>query len=724
MGTFERIRKMSPLILAAFAVIFIGFMVASDADIQTLIKQGNDPATAAICEINGDKILYKDYAERVNQQIEQMRSQQQNPDAEINELEIRSQVWDQMVEELLLKQEAEKVGVFVTDEEIADQLLENPPDYLRRSFTDTAGNFNKKLYLELVTNPERLINYMGKDPSQIPAEEKAKAVGNFRNDLVMIGNYLRQQKLSQGVMTAVNTAGGMISQNFASEKYTIDNSTADVNFLYFPSSAVKPEQVKVSEDEIKKYYDENKTSFKQKNQRKFKFVTFLIQPSSDDSTRSERKIQKVLTDLQAGTDLATTDSIFDIKMSEYLGDTKDWSLVQDIDNMKAGYLVNAPERQVIGPVRLPDGTYFFRLDGRRSGTNEVVKASHILINFNNNKDSAKAEAEKIMARARKGEDFAKLATELSQDKGSAAQGGDVGYFGKGKMVKPFEEACFATNPGSITGPVESDFGYHIIKVTDRKSEELKYSEIKFSPTISNSTRNKLFMDANSLAKQVEEGAPFDTVAHRLSLQAIESPFVDKTRPLMNSRALTNDIFDAELGAVLPPRDLKTYGLIVAQVLEERKEGISDLKDVHDVIKAKLVKIKQLDAVKAQAEAAYNQVKSAGTLSMAQGFEVKNAVAVKNNGVVQGVGQDYGFTANVFKLAPSTINAPVRGELGYYIIEVTNRQMPDAKTVKSALKDYSKQLSASSRQQVFYQWFQHIKETAKIDDMRSKFYQEY
>ncbi|MCX8055276.1 MAG: SurA N-terminal domain-containing protein, partial [Ignavibacteria bacterium] len=79
---------------------------------------GSNPQTAAIAYINGEKILYKDFQERVNQAIEQQRAQMQNPEAEIDQNQIMTQVWDQMISEIILKQEAEKLGIKVTNNEI------------------------------------------------------------------------------------------------------------------------------------------------------------------------------------------------------------------------------------------------------------------------------------------------------------------------------------------------------------------------------------------------------------------------------------------------------------------------------------------------------------------------------------------------------------------------------------------------------------------------------
>jgi peptidyl-prolyl cis-trans isomerase C len=104
---------------------------------------------------------------------------------------------------------------------------------------------------------------------------------------------------------------------------------------------------------------------------------------------------------------------------------------------------------------------------------ESVKASHILFRLPENADSpakkeTRARAEKVLASVRSGGDFAALARDNSQDPGSAAQGGDLGFFARGQMVPVFEEAAFALKPGEVSGIVESDFGFHIIKVAERR----------------------------------------------------------------------------------------------------------------------------------------------------------------------------------------------------------------------------------------------------------------
>ncbi len=109
---------------------------------------------------------------------------------------------------------------------------------------------------------------------------------------------------------------------------------------------------------------------------------------------------------------------------------------------------------------------------------EMVKARHILIRvapaaLEEDKKKAKEKAEDILKKIKDGEDFSKLASDLSDDPGSKSKGGDLGFFPKGRMVKPFEDAAFSLKPGETSGIVETQFGFHIIKVEERKDASVE-----------------------------------------------------------------------------------------------------------------------------------------------------------------------------------------------------------------------------------------------------------
>ncbi len=456
MGTFEQIRRISPYFFGLFAVLLVLFFTIGDQTVtDALTGSRNNPQNQVIGEVNEDVIYYVEFEEKVRERVEQQRNQQENPEEQIDETQIRKQIWNEMVERLLLKQEAEKAGIFITNNMIRDELIENPPQYLKQSFLDSAGNFQEDLYLTLVTNPDEIVNYMGVDPSQLTQDQINQQVSQFRNDLLLIEDFLRQQKLTQSVQTVAKTSSSIISPAYAEAKYIRDNSSASVSYIAIKIAELKNSEVEVSESEIKNYYDKNKEYYKQNAQRKIKYVSFPITPSSDDTARAVRRINIVMEALNGTDDPQAKDSIFDVKLSEYSGTTHDYTYISEVPPEIISVVGMAEENEIIGPVRTREGTSFFRVDDRRSGENISVKASHILIDFGNDKDSAKAEADRILREARADGDFASLAMQYSDDPGSKMNGGDLGYFGKGQMVAPFEEAAFAAEKGEITGPVES-----------------------------------------------------------------------------------------------------------------------------------------------------------------------------------------------------------------------------------------------------------------------------
>ena len=142
---------------------------------------------------------------------------------------------------------------------------------------------------------------------------------------------------------------------------------------------------------------------------------------------------------------------------------------------------------------------------------DEVKASHILIKTiddeNNElsdekKAEAKEKAQEVLAKVKSGEDFATLAKEYSEDTGSAINGGDLDFFPRGYMVEPFEKAAFSMKVGEVSDLVESNFGYHIIKVTDKVDEQKPFDEVKddIKTTLQSENYNKQIEKLKSNAK--------------------------------------------------------------------------------------------------------------------------------------------------------------------------------------------------------------------------------
>jgi peptidyl-prolyl cis-trans isomerase D len=499
--------------------------------------------------------------------------------------------------------------------------------------------------------------------------------------------------------------------------------------LSFSMSKIFPTKVsRLREEEIKQYYEENKQFYPEKPRRKIKYAIFKIVPSQQDTNLVQKSINKFAEELSKLTDISERSKLFEKKFKEYNGEISDFKLAKDLPSQLAAYITTTPIGQVVGPIQTSDGVYFIRLEDIRKGENEVVRASHILIEFGNNKDSALAFAKEILAKAKKGEEFETLARKYSQDKGSAMNGGDLGYFGKGMMVKPFEDACFAAKPGEIIGPIETQFGYHIIKIYDKKSDEYKYSFIKFAPTVSRTTERILARNAKMLKEKVEKGTPFESAAKEFNVVARTTDFFERTRPVLGSNYLTSLAFEAKVGEVLEPFELKNQGIIVAQVVDERKGGFTPLEDLREKIKFTLMKRKKLDLLEKKANEVYNRIKNLGTLQAVQQIDstlnFHDWHDIRSNGFITGFGQDYAFTEKIFLVPMNSIVPPFRGERGYYIFEVYRRVVPDEVTVKNEWRKSYNNIVSNWRQSAYMLWFNKVKENAEIKDYRYKFYRDF
>ncbi len=723
MGAITRIRQLSPYFLAVVAVLFIVFMVVQDSSCTSIRQQGQSPENRAIAEVNGEVIteavyerMVRDMAERMRQQNAQAVQQGQQPQ-ELSDEQIRQQVFDQLIDEVLHKQEAEKLGLVVTEDELVDVMLVNPPPELQ-FFKDSTGRFQKELWQELVTNPQRYGEMLAEQGA--PAEQVEQQQALWDKTLADIEKNLRVQKLQEAITAAVGAAASVPSPSFAEVDYVSNNSTADVRFIAISADQITDTTIKPSDAEMKAYYEKNKQYYIQKPARKLKYAVFKQVPSAKDSARALKQSAELMQVFSTVTDVAKRDSIFTEKMQQFGGTSKDYTLLSDVDPTASIVLQSLAKGDVFGPLNAADGIRYYRVDDRREASSPTVRASHILITFDTNKDSALAVANKILARARSGEDFGMLAMTNSKDPGSAQQQGDLGYFGKGRMVPEFEKAAFEAEVGQIVGPVESQFGYHIIKVTDRQNTEIKYSEITIAPKVSTSTKQSIISNALKMEKEITDGGVIDSVAKAYNLKVQETRFFNARSPMLGSAELTAWAFSASKGDV-KRIDIERTGLVVAQLTNIREKGIKPFEDVKEDIQRTLTLRKKLDMLKSKAEQVAQACKASGTLDAAKSIdstlEVRIQTGLRDNGQLTGFGGDYVSTNAAFKQPIGQIGSPIRGKRAWVIMVVDQRTDADMAAFKKDRAAHLRNLTSRFQQSAYYSWIQQVRENATIVDKR-------
>ena len=727
MGIISRMRDISPYMLVIFVVSFIAFMVASDSNIGTIL---NSSSTGSVVgTINGEEVSYQEFELRVKEQADMQR--QQNPQAEVDENIIRQAVWDQFVEEALIRQAGQAAGIKVTQDEVLDIMLDSPPEYLTRNFTDSTGTFNRQAYLDVMTNPDMIAQNIaaGKKAGMIPESvDPAEEVAKFKNSLLKIEDFMYKSRLLEHFRRASGTAASIVSPTYLKNKYVNESSTFDFDYIHFNVNNVDAKSIgKPTDQELQAEYEIVKEFTKQKPARKIKYVSFPLEPSKQDTLVASKKIARIQQSLVEAITPEAKVAAFDQYFAEYSGSQLDYQSVKKLAPDVAAILGAGKQGDVIGPISLQSGTFIYKVDSLRSGVNELVKASHILIKFGSNKDSAKAFASQVLARAKKGEDFAALALEYSQDPGSKDRGGEYDYFPKGQMVKPFEDACFNNAPGSLVGPVETDFGYHIIKVSDKISEEIKYSEIMVTIGMTMNTKKQLRRDALSFKQQLDDGQNIESLAKKLKKNVVETMFFDTQMPVLGSQSLTSFAFSNEVGAISEPMELKYYGIVVAQITGKREAGLRPFEDMKDELAQKVIFKKKMNILKSKANSVYQKIKSSDRLfavtQIDPTIEVKTAAKVRNNGLVNGVGNEPVLTQKALLAPLNKINEPVAGDNGWYIYQVIQKTNADMSGFAKSKKDMQMTLSTQSASSAYSQWFNALKDKADIQDYRGKLFRD-
>ena len=727
MGIISRMRDISPYMLVIFVVSFIAFMVASDSNIGTIL---NSSSTGSVVgTINGEEVSYQEFELRVKEQADMQR--QQNPQAEVDENIIRQAVWDQFVEEALIRQAGQAAGIKVTQDEVLDIMLDSPPEYLTRNFTDSTGTFNRQAYLDVMTNPDMIAQNIaaGKKAGMIPESvDPAEEVAKFKNSLLKIEDFMYKSRLLEHFRRASGTAASIVSPTYLKNKYVNESSTFDFDYIHFNVNNVDAKSIgKPTDQELQAEYEIVKEFTKQKPARKIKYVSFPLEPSKEDTLVASKKIARIQQSLVEAITPEAKVAAFDQYFAEYSGSQLDYQPVKKLAPDVAAILGAGKQGDVIGPITLQSGTFIYKVDSLRSGVNELVKASHILIKFGSNKDSAKAFASQVLARAKKGEDFAALALEYSQDPGSKDRGGEYDYFPKGQMVKPFEDACFNNAPGSVVGPVETDFGYHIIKVSDKISEEIKYSEIMVTVGMTMNTKKQLRRDALSFKQQLDDGQNIESLAKKLKKNVVETMFFDTQMPVLGSQSLTSFAFSNEVGAISEPMELKYYGIVVAQITGKREAGLRPFEDMKEELAQKVIFKKKMNILKSKANSVYQKIKSSDRLfavtQIDPTIEVKTAAKVRNNGLVNGVGNEPVLTQKALLAPLNKINEPVAGDNGWYIYQVIQKTNADMSGFAKSKKDMQMTLSTQSASSAYSQWFNALKDKADIQDYRGKLFRD-
>ncbi len=638
MAILAKIRQRSALLIAVIALSLFAFVA------QDLFTKGNfSQSSKDVGSVNGENILFQSFNEKVNN-IEKSGRGTSN-------IQAVNQVWDQEVSIALINAEIKKLGIRAGEKQIIEGLKNNQNIGGNKTFQDDKGVFSiAKLQEYFKTNP-------GNEELYKTAQTEAAANAKIQIYFAML----------KGGFNSTKADG--------KAKYEMETNKVSFDYVAVPFSSIKDDKVKISDDEMIAFMKTNEKKYKAEETREINYVLMEDKASASDESEAKNAINELLTgkvgDSTGG--FNTTKDIVSF-VNENSDKPYDSSYVakKDLPAAVAEQLYNLPAGAAFGPYM--DGQMYCvsKSLGRKSGIS--AKASHVLISYEGTqvpnkkekrtKEEAKAKAELLFSQIQANPSSFMMSAFTASDDSSSQQGGDLGYFAPGQMVKPFNDFVFNNSVGKI-GLVETDFGFHIINITD-KQDGVRLATLARKIAPSEKTTEDIYTKATTFEMKANDKT-FDAAAKELKLTV--APVVkfkaldENVGSLGNQRQIVRWAFskEAKVGEI-KRFDIANVGQVIATVIKANPKGLLSIEDakmqVEPILrnkkKAEMIRAKMKGTIEAIAKANATIVQTATDMTMA-------------NPSILNAGQEYKVVGTAFATAAGKTSAIIDGTSGVFII---------------------------------------------------------
>jgi len=708
MALINTIREKSGWAVGTVAVGMLLFIVGGDlvGGKNRLFNRNEN----VVGEVAGEKVELADYNNSLEQAKQAFIAQQQRQPDDQALGYLRDQAWNQTIYRMAFKPEWDKLGLSVSDDELVDMVQgDNISPGIKQAFTDQkTGQFDKA----------RLVEYL-KNLDKLPPENQA-AWHNFESNLPaerLANKYNALLKNSVYVTTAE-----------AKRFDTNQNTKETLKYLFVPYGSISDSSVKVTDAQLQAFLDKNKGKYKVEDGRSVEYISIPVVASKEDSASVKTSMAELATQFAS----APVDSLFVSANSEQPYNKAFRSPADLPEELRKQLPLT--QGKIYGPYA-EAGTYsLYKVTGTGVGKQAAARASHILIKADGKtpeaKAAAKAKAQDILNKIKGGADFAALARQFGTD-GTKDQGGDLGWFGQGRMVPEFEKAIFAaTAPGLLPNVVETSFGYHVIKITAAPTKQTyQVAEVKKTIAPSDATREVAYAKAQQLKGEATDLDGFrKLVTKDKTLQKQEAKNLDRgarrVNNLQNARELVRWAFgfnqtgtETKVGDVSEVYEMGDQ-YVIAALTDERAKGTATVANLKPELSA-------LVRNEAKATQIIGKLAKTGSLEeIATKYGPTAQVGTAENVVLgQGSIPNVGFeplaVGKAYALKSGQKSAPVAGEQGVLIIEPVTIAAPPV--ANANLKAVQQQLAQQRAQQQDGKIYEAIKAHANVKDNRTKFF---
>ena len=702
MAVLGNLRKNSFVLIAVIGMALFAFVIAGVFDGSGF--QSQEP----IGKVNGEELSISDFRNQMD-----VLKKSYN----FNDLQALTTAWDESVRIELLNQEINELGIGSSSDHLEYFLSQSPSFNSDERFINDAGLFDVNKFSNFISelkeiNPEAYFQWSNQE-NQFNNQIKANTYFNL-------------------------ISSGLNSTFFEGKKqYSTSNSNANISFVKIPYSSIPDSLVSVKNSEISKYIKDNPEDFEQESTRSIDYVIFDESPSKKDQNDLRLRLENLLNQREEYNQVSKLNEVVpgflttsDLEL--FLSENSD--IPYDSIYRPKGFfssdhaqmIFNLDNNQTYGPYT--DGEflkYSKMIDKKRNGN---VRASHILVSYQGaqgasseitrTKEDARKEASRILNLARTNPDsFSSYALDFS-DGPSKSNGGDLGFFQEGMMVKPFNDYVFSNRVGRI-GLVETDFGFHVIKVV-AKEDVVLVGTIGLKNIPSDRTSDSIFNIASKFEIDLGKSLDINKTSSDLdfevkSLNSIGE--LDHDLPNMeNQRRLVQWLFNEDSSIGDYKRfDLSQGGFVIVQINDKQDKGL---------MPARLASLTVTPILKNQkkAEMIISENKKYTTLedlSASNNLEIINVSALNQiTPVVSQAGFEPKLVGTAFGLEIGQTSNLIEGETGVYLVKLNSLNSVEEIESYSAFEN---QLTSKLRTNLDFNIVQSLKKSADVVDNRSDYY---
>lgn len=708
MAVIGKIRQKAGLLIGIVGFSLVAFILGDLLTSNSSFLTGGDTNVAVI---GGKEIDVRDFESMVEEYVANYKSNTGNQTVDQNALEsLREQAWTELLNKEIMLVQFSKSGVSVSDVELFDMVQgKNPHPQIVDAFKDPkTGEFSSKNVLQFLKSLDDEGN----------AERKSQ--------WLKFEKYLLDERVKEKYYELIKK--GLYTTSVEAKALAdYQGKTASVRYVDIPYTSVADSTIKVSDEELREYYNANKNEFEQEASRKLEYVIFEVSPSDADKESAMKTVMDIKARFQSSTDDSTFVAVNSDSRNE-ITYFKKGTLSPAIDSVFFG---SATAGTVVGPY---EENGFWKLSKLISSKNiaDSIKVSHALISFagaerstaTRSKDEAKSMADSLYALIKKdGAMFEDIAKNKSDDAVASAKSGDLDWITRSSPMDPrFKDGAFNTAKGSVS-LVESNFGFHLIKVTDQTApiNQVQVASIDRKISPSSKTYQMAFNKANEFAAKATTSELFEKVIKdngynkRIADNVKES---DKfIAGLESPRALIQWAYQSSKGNVSKVYDFGNR-FVVAHLTDVKEKGIAPFEQAMESLKSKVINDKKAKLFMEQMAAA-GKSNNIDQLATTVKSSVKSATGISfASSFVANVGMEPAFVGTTYSVKSGLISGPFKGVSGVYSIVVDSvtavNPAPDVTMVKN-------QSQEQAAQRTTMDVFNALKEKANITDNRGKFY---